>query len=90
MDLNSECACCMANISVKKKVLEDLVDFKLRFITTEINRILAKWNRKSIDQFLKDAREGILEESEDDAMDMTNLVDQRDSLFQLKAGWSSS
>nr|MDO8110651.1 hypothetical protein [Candidatus Sigynarchaeota archaeon] len=80
----------MATISVKKEVLEDLVDFKLRFIATEINRILTKWNRKSIDQFLKDAREGVLEEAEDDAIDLTNLVDQRNSLYKLKAGWSSS
>jgi len=80
----------MATISIKKEVLEDLVDFKLRFITNEINRILAKWNRNSIDQFLEDARAGILEESEDDAIDLTNLVDHRDELFELKAGWTLS
>ena len=80
----------MATISIKKEVVEDLVDFKLRFITSEINRILVKWNRNSIDQFLEDARAGILEESEDDAIDLSNLVDQRDELYELKAGWTSS
>jgi hypothetical protein len=79
----------MATISVKKEVLDDLVDFKLRFITAEINRILTKWNRKSIDLFLKDARAGTLEESEDDAIDLTNLVDQRDTLQKMKVGWKA-
>ena len=80
----------MTTIPVKKEILDELVDFKLHFITNEINRILAKWNRKSIDQFLKDARAGNLEESEDDAIDLTNLVDQRDALHKMKAGWEST
>ncbi len=80
----------MATIPVKKEILDDLVDFKLHFITNEINRILAKWKRKSIDQFLKDARVGILEEAEDDAIDLTNLVDQRDALHKMKEGWNST
>jgi hypothetical protein len=82
--------CTLATVSVKKEFLDDLVDFKLRFITNEINRILAKWNRQSIDKFLKDARTGVLEESEDDAIDLTNLIAQRDELYRLKTGWNSS
>jgi hypothetical protein len=80
----------LATVSVKKEFLDDLVDFKLRFITNEINRILTKWKRQSIDQFLKDARTGVLVESEDDAIDLTNLIAQRDELRRLKTGTNSS
>jgi hypothetical protein len=78
----------MTMISVKKELVEDLVDFKLKIITEEINRILTKWKINSIDRFLKDARKGKLSEAEDDAIDLTNLVDQRAELYQLKAQWS--
>jgi hypothetical protein len=80
----------LATVSVKKEFLDDLIDFKLRFITSEINRILAKWKRQSIDQFLKDARTGVLAESEDDAIDLTNLITHRDELHRLKTGCNAS
>jgi hypothetical protein len=39
---------------------------------------------------LKDARAGNLEESEDDAIDLTNLADQMDTLQKMKAGWKTT
>ncbi len=74
----------MTSVPVDKDVLVELIDFRLAFITTEINRILTKWKYKSIEKFLQDARKGVLEEAEDDAIDLTNLITMRDQLYKLK------
>jgi len=37
---------------------------------------------------VNDAREGKIREAENDAIGMTNLLDQRDKLFKLKKGWA--
>ena len=34
----------MATVSIDKDILENLCNFKLKWIAEEINRILAKWN----------------------------------------------
>ena len=44
----------MAIVSIDKNILENLCNFKLKWITEEINRILAKWNAQSMEQFIKD------------------------------------
>jgi hypothetical protein len=77
----------MTSILVKKEVLEDLFNFKLRFITEEINRILTRWNAPSVDDFLTGARDGTYEEAEGDAIDKTNLVDLREDLYHLNVTW---
>ena len=77
----------MTLVSLPVSLVEELVDFKLQFITSTIDAILARWNRTSIEQFLQDAKASILEEAEDDAMDLINLVDQREDLFRLKRSW---
>ncbi len=79
----------MNQVSVDKALAEELVDFKLQQLAQEIKIILAKWNYKSIDKFLKDAEDGTLTEAEIDAISMTNLIDQREELFRLKRSWST-
>ena len=73
---------------MKKELAEELVDFKLQQITEFINEILNNWNYLSAEKFIKDAREGKLSEAEDDAITLTNLLDNRDELIQLKLSWS--
>jgi hypothetical protein len=55
---------------------------KLSQITLRINDILEKWHYTSEKVFLNDAREGKIEEAENDAISMTNLLDQRQELFE--------
>ena len=43
----------MTMIPVKKELLEELVDLKLKFLYDEIDKILAKWGYESPTQFLK-------------------------------------
>lgn len=73
---------------VDKELLEDLMDTKLNLITEKINQILIKWNYNSTDQFLADAADGTIEEAEPDAISLTNLLEKRDNLFQVKQSWS--
>jgi hypothetical protein len=61
----------------------------LNSLVKEINRILSKWNYRIIIDFLEHARNGTLEEAEDDAIDLTNLIDQRDELHKLKTNLTS-
>ncbi len=79
----------MTTISVEKEFLMDLIDSKLKVLQDEIQAILAKWKYTSIEKFLSDARDGTLEEAEDDAVCMRNLTDKREDLFQLKYKWTS-
>ena len=78
----------MTNISVEKEILLDLIDSKLKVLQDEIHTILKKWNYTSIEKFLLDARDGTLEEAEDDAVCLRNLTDKREKLFQLKYKWN--
>ena len=70
-------------------LLIELIDLKLRVLQEEIQTLLDKWKYTSIEKFLSDAREGILEEAEDDAICMRNLTDKRQELFQLKYKWTN-
>ncbi|HMF31812.1 MAG TPA: hypothetical protein VKK79_10375 [Candidatus Lokiarchaeia archaeon] len=78
----------MTSVSIDKNILSELVDFKLNYIVAEINRILAKWGTSSIEVFLEGAKDGTFEDAEEDAIDMTNLRDRREELYNLKATWS--
>ena len=79
----------MTSISVEKEFLMNLIDSKLKVLQDEIQAILTKWKYTSIEKFLSDARDGTLEEAEDDAVCMRNLTDKREDLFQLKYKWTS-
>jgi len=76
-------------IPVKKELLEELVDLKLEFLFNEIDKILKKWNYDSPDKFLQDAKDGTIEEAEDDAITLKHLIDQREELFIYKREWNN-
>jgi len=78
----------MTLVSIEKELAEELIDLKLQRIVEYINEILITWNYRSAEKFIKDARDGKLPESEDDAITLTNLLDNRDKLMQLKCSWS--
>ena len=77
----------MEMITVERNLLDDLIDTKLKVMTDSINSILENWHYDSIDQFLLDASNGILEEAEMDAISLTNLRDKRNDWYQKKKSW---
>jgi len=78
----------MTSIRVEKELLEELVDLKLKFLYEEIDKILSKWEYEEPSKFLKDAKDGTVEEAEDDAITLRHLLDQREELFSLKKEWN--
>jgi hypothetical protein len=79
----------MARISVEIDFMVDLIDFKLRYLKEEIERILTKWKYNSSSEFLKHAKDGTLSEAEEDAIIIKNLQDQIEELSQKKQEWKS-
>jgi hypothetical protein len=79
----------MARISVDIDFMEELVDFKLRSLKQEIERLLNKWSYESSSEFLKHAKDGTLSEAEEDAIILKNLEDEIETLSQKKKEWKS-
>ncbi len=75
-------------VTIEKDLAIELIDLKLRVIKQDILDILNKWGYKSTVQFLADSRDGTIQEAEDDAITLQHLIDQTESLFALKRGWS--
>ena len=73
---------------MKKELLEELVDLKLKFLYDEIDKVLVKWSYESPSKFLQDAKDGTIEEAENDAITLKHLLDQREELFNLKKDWN--
>ncbi len=78
----------MTSIPVEKELLEELIDFKLSFLFEEIDKILNKWKYEESSKFLQEARNGTIEEAEDDAITLRHLSDQRGELLALKKEWN--
>ncbi len=79
----------MARISVEMDFMVELVDFKLRSLKGEIGKILKKWDYSSSNVFLEHAKNGTLNEAEEDAIILKNLQDQIEELTQKKQTWKS-
>jgi len=69
---------------MKKELLEELIELKLIDLKNEINKILTKWNYETTNQFVQDARNGTIDEAEDDAITLRYLLDQQEELLNLK------
>ncbi len=80
----------MTTIPVKKELLEELVDLKLKFLYDEIDKVLVKWSYESPIKFLNDAKNETLDEAENDAITLRHLLDQREELINLKRDWNMS
>ena len=73
----------MTSILVEKELLEELIDFKLKFLYEEIEKILNKWNYEESSKFLQDARDGTIEEAEDDAIELRQFLYEKDQLINI-------
>lgn len=80
----------MTTIPVKKELLEELVDLKMKYLHDEVEKILQKWNYDFPTKFFNDAKDGTLEEAEDDAITLKHLLDQREELLLLKKNWNTN
>lgn len=78
----------MTTIPVEKELLEELVDLKLQYLNDEIDRILTKWEYESALKFVQNAKDGTIEEGEDDAITLKHLLDQKEELFNFKKVWT--
>ncbi len=80
----------MTTIPVKKELLEELVDLKMKYLHDEVEKILQKWNYDLPTKFFNHAKDGTLEEAEDDAITLKHLLDQREELLLLKKNWNTN
>jgi hypothetical protein len=77
----------MTTVSIEKVLAIDLVNSKLNTVIKEIDIILKGWDYNDPDKFISDAKQGILEEAEDDAISLRNLLEIREEMFRLKRSW---
>ena len=80
----------MTAIPVEKEVLEELLDYKLKFLHQEIDKILSKWSYNNPDLFLQHAKDGTIEEAELDAITLRQLLKEREDAYEFKNEWISN
>lgn len=80
----------MTIIPVEKEVLEELLDYKLKFLNIEIDKILTKWHYTNPDLFLQHSKDGTIEEAELDAITLKQLLKERKDAYQFKRDWNSN
>ena len=73
----------MTSVPVEKELLEALIDLKLRFLYDEIDKILNKWSYEESSKFLQDARDGTIEEAENDAIELRQFLYEKDQLYNI-------
>ena len=54
-----------------------------------MEKILEKWEYDSSSKFLEAAKDGTIEEVENDAITLKHLIDQRQKLLNMKKSWNS-
>lgn len=70
-------------IELKKDIAEDLISYKLQKIQMIISELLSRWNEISCDTFLNKARNGTYQNSENDAIDLRQLLLEEKKLLDL-------
>ena len=73
----------MTTVSLERSEALDLINFKLRSIQREISKILDKYSESTIDSFLEKSSSGEIDESENDAIDLKQLVYEQQKLQKL-------
>lgn len=74
----------MDTMTIERDTFEDLVDTKLKVLQDEIHAIMNRWQYMDIHAFLNDARDGSIEDAEDDAVCLKNLVEKHDMYYHLR------
>jgi hypothetical protein len=76
----------MTTCSIDQELLDELIDFKLRHLLLDINEIIDAWGYSDATRFIDDARNGVLQEAEMDAISLRQLLFDREKLERIKAG----
>lgn len=79
----------MATVNLDQDLAIDLINTKLKVISQEIENILTKWQYTDATLFIQDAKNGTLEEAEDDAISLRHLLDTQEELFAIKGSWNT-
>ncbi len=74
----------MPMVTIEKAMLDGLIDFKLKYLLRELQRILEHWRYRSADLFLANARDGMLKGAEMDAIALRQLLVNRQKLEDLR------
>ena len=61
------------NVEIKQETAQELIKFKLEHLSKLINKILEKWNEENVDDFIENARSGVLENAEMDAISLKQI-----------------
>jgi hypothetical protein len=70
-------------VYIDRDVAEDLVNYKLRNIQENINKILKRWDETEASIFLEKAKNGTYSEAENDAIDLKQLLLDEKQLNEL-------
>ncbi len=73
----------MMNVSIDHDLAIDLITYKLRRVQEIIRDILERWNASDADDFLKKSKDGYYPESENDAIDLKQLIFEEKKLKNL-------
>ncbi len=73
-------------VTLDRTLAEELIFFKLHRIRELVEQILTKWNESSAQSFLEKAKDGVLEEAENDAIELKqSLLEEKNfCLFYKK------
>ncbi|HME56551.1 MAG TPA: hypothetical protein VKM55_30405 [Candidatus Lokiarchaeia archaeon] len=71
------------SVTLDHDVAIDLITYKLRRVEEIIRTILERWNVVDADDFLSKAKEGYYPESENDAIDLKQLLFEEQKLKTL-------
>ena len=70
-------------VELEKNVAEDLITFKLQRTQSLISEILDRWNETSSEIFLRKAHDGTYPNSENDTIDLRQLLLEEKNLLSL-------
>ena len=73
----------MTLISLETGIVQDLINTKLQVVDEKIQKNLTHWKMESVDQLIKEAKSGELEEAGSDVIEIQNLMAKRDGVEKL-------
>jgi len=74
------------NVTLDHDVAVDLIRYKIRRVQDLIHYILERWNVTDANDFLNKSKEGVYPESENDAIDLKQLLFEEKKLKALLQG----
>lgn len=73
-------------VKIPLSIANELLEFKVRSLRSEIEQILTKWNQTSVEIFQSKTRSGEIPEAETEAIIIGNLVEHLNEYEELLQG----